>query len=80
MPSKSMMASWQSDAGMRGQEEPPGMTACSWSQPPMTPPPWRSMSSRREMDISSSTTQGLLTLPCTMNSLVPLKNGFRVWF
>lgn len=54
---------WQSFSSSTGTEEPPGMTACRLDQPPRTPPQWRSSSSRRVMDISSSTTIGLFTWP-----------------
>jgi hypothetical protein len=53
----------QSLASSTGTEEPPGMTACRLLQPPRTPPQWRSSSSRRVIDISSSTTIGLFTWP-----------------
>ena len=47
------------------------MMALRLSQPPMTPPQWRSMSSRSGIDISYSTVQGLLTWPEMQKSLVP---------
>lgn len=58
--------------GMTGVDEPPGMTPSRLSQPPVTPPAWRSISSLRGTDISSSTVQGLLTWPEMLKSLVPL--------
>ena len=54
--------------GMRGVEEPPGMTARRLSQPPMTPPACLSMSSLSGIDISSSTVHGLFTWPDMLNS------------
>merc|ERR1719322_1446236 len=61
--SKSIKTSSQTALGMRGVELPPGMTHSRLSQPPITPPQWRSISSFRGMLISSSTVQGLFTWP-----------------
>merc|ERR1711872_168432 len=70
--SKSIKTSSQTALGMRGVELPPGMTQSRLSQPPITPPQWRSISSFRGMLISSSTVQGLFTWPEMLNSLEPL--------
>merc|ERR1711963_1163704 len=69
--SKSIKTSSQTALGMRGVELPPGMTHSRLSQPPITPPQWRSISSFRGMLISSSTVQGLFTWPEMLNSLEP---------
>merc|ERR1719210_2535250 len=69
--SKSIKTSSQTTLGMRGAELPPGMTQSRLSQPPITPPQWRSISSFRGMLISSSTVQGLFTWPEMLNSLEP---------
>ena len=50
-------------AGMIGHEAPPGMIALRFFQPPRTPPPCFSISSRSGIDIASSTTQGFITCP-----------------
>lgn len=63
---------WSYFCGMMGVEEPPGMMPSKLSQPPVTPPAWRSISSLRLIDISSSTVQGWLTWPEMLKSLVPL--------
>merc|ERR1712147_52930 len=70
--SKSIKTSSQTALGMRGVELPPGMTQSRLSQPPITPPQWRSISSFRGMLISSSTVQGLFTWPEMLNNLEPL--------
>mmetsp|Transcript_31918 Transcript_31918/g.41045 ORF Transcript_31918/g.41045 Transcript_31918/m.41045 type:complete len:253 (+) Transcript_31918:1534-2292(+) len=59
----------------QGTEEPPGITASRLSQPPRMPPQCFSISSSKEIDISSSTTQGLFTWPEMPNSLVPALFG-----
>mmetsp|Transcript_47032 Transcript_47032/g.114592 ORF Transcript_47032/g.114592 Transcript_47032/m.114592 type:complete len:200 (-) Transcript_47032:616-1215(-) len=71
-PSKSMMASSAIVLVTIGTDTPPGMTAWRLSQPPLTPFPCLSIRYCMGTPIASSTVHGLLTLPPTLKSFVPL--------
>ena len=70
-----MMAFSHCSAVRIGHEAPPGITALRFFQPPRTPPPCFSISSRSGIDMASSTTQGAFRWPVRPNSLTPALFG-----
>ena len=73
---KEPFKSLHNEEGSNGVDEPPGIIALRFSQPPLTPLACLFISSLIDIPISSSTVQGELTWPDIQKSFVPVLFSF----